>query len=357
MSAPLAADVTTRFATLVPPTYVPQHLKALGWGESSPCFVGDCHRCGGASTVLGQLFALRQLVSRGSSGGPWGQPPIPCGPRPTSFDCDGRGSWPQQKCHPLARFSLVGRCRRRRGQPGGVSTYRRRFGIYPSRQPCPSYCPSSGTNGGATRKGVRRRLFQVGVDPTPPYIPSQHSGRAPSHLARIGTRWNQGLSPNSRNPTNMDVSLAVPGQPVITTKLAKDVSQLCFMQGMNDLEGCLSPFSTSYPDQASVSKANYYNSFHDQQAMGGMSPMLTELINLKEAQARAIPMLYMELKEVFVAYHRLLQVLLGDSHPVAVGFRNLFNTLERIAMPRLLPTIKNAKACAQYMWFWLGAQG
>jgi hypothetical protein len=162
----------------------------------------------------------------------------------------------------------------------------------------------------------------------------------------------------------MDVSLKVPGKPVVTVELARDVSQLRFMQSMNDLDGCLSIFSTSYPDQASVTKANNHNSLHDHQSMGGLAATYTETINLKEAQARGIPTNYMELKEVLYAHHRLLQVLLGEAHPVSVGFLGLVEALERIAMSRLVPKLKDAKTCAQYMftihtymYVWLEAQG
>jgi hypothetical protein len=40
-NAPLATDVTTRFATLVPPPYVPQLLRALGQGAVSPRSLWD----------------------------------------------------------------------------------------------------------------------------------------------------------------------------------------------------------------------------------------------------------------------------------------------------------------------------
>jgi hypothetical protein len=303
-NAPLATDVTTRFATLVPPPYVPQLLRALGQGAVSPHSLWDIATDVAAHPQYSvSCLAFVNWCRVAVAGGLDANHPFHMAPgQPASIVMDAAMGHSRNAIHLLSFPQLAGVAAAAANpvvfQPIAdalasirvdnlVQTTAR--AAERAEAQLDKVSVATFFKSGLTRL---RRICQVNTPAELP--PIWHE------LARVGIKgFRQTLEMAVQEPpTNMDVSLAVPGRPVITAELAKDVSQFRFMQGMNDLEDCLSPFSTSYPDQASVSKANYYNSLHDQQSLGGMAPTLTEQINLKEAQARAIPMSYVELKEV-----------------------------------------------------------
>jgi hypothetical protein len=303
-NAPLATDVTTRFATLVPPPYVPQLLRALGQGAVSPRSLWDIATDVAAHPQYSvSCLAFVNWCRVAVAGGLDANHPFHMAPgQPASIVMDAAMGHSRNAIHLLSFPQLAGVAAAAANpvvfQPIAdalasirvdnlVQTTAR--AAERAEAQLDKVSVATFFKSGLTRL---RRICQVNTPAELP--PIWHE------LARVGIKgFRQTLEMAVQEPpTNMDVSLAVPGRPVITAELAKDVSQFRFMQGMNDLEDCLSPFSTSYPDQASVSKANYYNSLHDQQSLGGMAPTLTEQINLKEAQARAIPMSYVELKEV-----------------------------------------------------------
>jgi hypothetical protein len=158
-------------------------------------------------------------------------------------------------------------------------------------------------------------------------------------------------------------SLATVVCPVITTDLAKNIGQLCFFESEDDLEGCLLIFSMSFPNQASITAANYHNCLCDHHVAGGTSLTLMEAMDLKKAQARNIPTGWLDLHQVLGVHHRLLQILLGEAHSTAIAFQNLVQNMDRLAMSKFAPLLKDAKSCAEllftihtYMWAWTDEQ-
>jgi hypothetical protein len=164
-------------------------------------------------------------------------------------------------------------------------------------------------------------------------------------------------------PVDPHYSLATVVRPVITTDLAKNIGQLRFFESEDDLEGCLSIFATSFPNQASITAANYHNGLYDHHVAGSILMTLTEAMDLKKAQACNIPTGWLELRQVLGAHHHLLQILLGEAHGTAIAFGNLVQNMDRLAMSKFAPLLKDAKSCAElmftihtYMWAWTDEQ-
>jgi hypothetical protein len=137
-----------------------------------------------------------------------------------------------------------------------------------------------------------------------------------ARLAKVGLKHGRRvLAAAASEPPNSPLySLPTVGRPVISPELARSVVALQFCDGHNDLEGCLSIFAVLYPSQDSVTAANKQNGLYDQQANGATAPTRSDLLDGKKSRSLKLPMDWFQLRQVFGAYHRLLQILLGEDH-------------------------------------------
>jgi hypothetical protein len=136
------------------------------------------------------------------------------------------------------------------------------------------------------------------------------------------------------------------------------VVALQFCDGLDALEGCLSIFAVSYPSQDSVTAANERNGLYDQQATGTTAPTWSDLLDGKKSCSLKLPTDWFQLRQVFGAYHRLLQILLGEDHNLPLEILNLFKVMDH-----LNEWIKRAQQCAElmtsidiYTWSWVEQQ-
>jgi hypothetical protein len=158
-------------------------------------------------------------------------------------------------------------------------------------------------------------------------------------------------------------SLPTVGRPVISLELAHSVAALQFCNGHNDLEGFLSIFAVSYPSQDSVTAANERNGLYDQPANRTMAPNWSDLLNGKKSHSLKLPTDWFQLCQVFGAYHRLLQILLGEDHDLPLGILNLFKVMDHLAPIYLNEWFKGAQQCTElmtsidiYTWSWVKQQ-
>jgi hypothetical protein len=168
-----------------------------------------------------------------------------------------------------------------------------------------------------------------------------------AQLAKVGLKHGRRvLAAAASEPPNSPLySLPTVGRPVISLELVRSVVAHQFCDGHDDLEGCLSIFAVSYPSQDSVTAANEQNGLYDRQANGTTAPM------------------WFQLRQVFGAYHHLLQILLGEDHNLPLGILNLFKVMDHLAPIYPTDWIKGAQQCAKlmtsidiYTWSWVEQQ-
>ena len=108
--------------------------------------------------------------------------------------------------------------------------------------------------------------------------------------------------------------------PICSPDLAKDLGNLIFSAGSADLlENGISIFAISHPDQASEAKASERAGHYDGQMNGTAGLSLQDSIALKAAQRLQLPTTFLQLTWIIQAYHTLLQVVMGDYHPVVTA--------------------------------------
>jgi hypothetical protein len=90
---------------------------------------------------------------------------------------------------------------------------------------------------------------------------------------------------------------------------------------------------------------------------------VSDLLDMRKARALRLPVDWFQLHLVLGAYHRLLQILLGEDHLVPHGIRMLVGVLEDAAPVYLNHELKGAYKCAEvmtaintYMWSWADEQ-
>jgi hypothetical protein len=205
--------------------------------------------------------------------------------------------------------------------------------------------------------GTLRRLCQVAHDAALPPIWTR--------LARLGIKHGRRVleAAAQEPPADRTFSLPVVGRPVISPELSRAVTSLHFCRVWDDMDGCLSMFSVSYPDQASVAAVNERNGLYDQQTSGAALPSWGDLLDSKKSWALQLPVDWFQLRLVFLAFHRFLQILLGKQHIVPLGILNLFTVMEDLAASDLYKAMDGAKQCAElmtavdvYTWSWVDQQ-
>jgi hypothetical protein len=126
--------------------------------------------------------------------------------------------------------------------------------------------------------------------------------------------------------TDVEATLRPFVPPAVSVEVARAVSQLQFENGKDTLDGCLSIFALSYPDQPSILAANNLSSIVDLQSNGGVSLTHTELARQIKAQSVKLPTDWSQLRFLFSAYHHWLQVLLGEDHSLPRAFHALVDS-------------------------------
>jgi hypothetical protein len=161
--------------------------------------------------------------------------------------------------------------------------------------------------------------------------------------------------PASEPPATLLYSLPTMERPVISPKLARAMVALQFGEGPDDLEGCLSVFGVSHPNQASITAANKRSGLYDQQANG---THFTHLVRIAGRQ---------EIPVVAVA-HRLVPASprpwrLPPQHCLPVGILRLFTAMDKLALLYLNTWIKGPQQSAElmtsidiYTWSWVEQQ-
>jgi hypothetical protein len=153
----------------------------------------------------------------------------------------------------------------------------------------------------------------------------------------------------SEPPATLLYSLPTVERPVISPELARAVVTLQFGEGPEDLEGCLSVYDVSYPKQASVAAANERSGLYDQQANGTTAPTWSDLLDGKKSRSLQLPTDWFQLRLVLGAFHRWLQILLGEQHCLPVGILRLFTAMDKLAPLYLNAWIKGPQQCAELM--------
>jgi hypothetical protein len=186
-----------------------------------------------------------------------------------------------------------------------------------------------------------------------------------TRLAQLGIKHSRRVleAAAQEPPGDRTFSFPVVGRPVISPELSQSVTSLHFCRVRDDMEGCLSMFAVSYPDQASVAAANERNGLYDQQTSGAALPSWGDLLDSKKSRALQLPVDWFQLRLVFLAFHRFLQILLGEQHVIPLGILNLFTVMEDLAASDLYKAMDGAKQCTElmaavdvYTWSWADQQ-
>jgi hypothetical protein len=150
---------------------------------------------------------------------------------------------------------------------------------------------------------------------------------------------------------------------VISPELSRAVVALQFSGVRDDMEGCLSFFAATYPDQSSIAAANERHGLYDQQASGATAATWGDLLDSKKSRSLQLPVDYFQLELVLFAYHRWIQILLGEQHPVAMGIRSLVMAMGKLKAADLYEALKGPQRCAElmaaidvYTWSWADEQ-
>jgi hypothetical protein len=183
-----------------------------------------------------------------------------------------------------------------------------------------------------------------------------------ARLAKVGIKHARRVlaAAASEPPATLLYSLPTVERPVISPELARAVVALQFGEGPEDLEGCLSVYGVSYPNQASVAAANERSGLYDQQANGTTAPTWSDLLDGKKSRSLQLPTDWFQLRLVLGAFHRWLQILLGEQHCLPMGILRLFTALDKLAPLYLNAWIKGPQQCAElmtsidiYTWSWV----
>jgi hypothetical protein len=118
--------------------------------------------------------------------------------------------------------------------------------------------------------------------------------------------------------------------PVCSSELAKDIGALNFAApSRDDIMAGLSIFAVCHPDQASQQLASELAGHFDGQMSGVVAPSLAESIALKAAQGLQLPTQLLQLKWILAPYGLLLEVVLGQHHPVVASYNLFLRKFER----------------------------
>jgi hypothetical protein len=170
-----------------------------------------------------------------------------------------------------------------------------------------------------------------------------------AQMARVGIKHSRRIleAASREEPADREVSILPAGRPVISPELARAVVGLQFCNVLHDMEDCLSIFAVSYPDQASVAAANARIGLYDQSTSGAALPSWGDLLDSSKSRSLKLPTDWFQLRLVFIAYHRYLQILLGEQHAVPLGMLHLF---EEAAANYLYGAMDGAKSCTELMF-------
>jgi hypothetical protein len=176
-------------------------------------------------------------------------------------------------------------------------------------------------------------------------VPSHRRRELPhiwARLAKVGIKHARRVlvAAASKPPATLLYLLPTVERPVISPELACAVVALQFGKGPEDLKGCLLVYGVSNPNQASVAAANERSGLYDQQANGTAAPTWSDLLDGKKSCSLQLPTDWFQLRLVLGAFHRWLQILLGEQHCLPVGILRLFTAMDKLAPLHLNAWIK-----------------
>jgi hypothetical protein len=124
------------------------------------------------------------------------------------------------------------------------------------------------------------------------------------------------------------------------------------------MESCLSIYTVSFPNQSSMAASNERSGLYEEHNNG------TEIMDLRKARSLDVPTDWFQLRLVLGAYHRLVQILLGEQHCVPLGLLALIELMDDLAATAGLNTrFQGARPCAEFMctldiytWSWANQQ-
>jgi hypothetical protein len=131
--------------------------------------------------------------------------------------------------------------------------------------------------------------------------------------------------------SDTDLALRPLVEPVVSIDVAKDAGQLKFIDGRESSTGCLSIFSF-FPRPLSQRAATEAGNLFDQENVGGITFTLAESAKLRLIRAVKLPDSWPEIKRILFAYHRWLQVLLGENHGVPIAFQAMVEQMEGLSV-------------------------
>jgi hypothetical protein len=186
-----------------------------------------------------------------------------------------------------------------------------------------------------------------------------------AQLAKAGIKHGRRvLDAAAREPTaTYPLSLPAVGRPIISPELARAVVALRFFEVRDDMEGCLSVFAASYPDQASVAAMNMVTGLYDEQTNGTTAMAYGDLLDLSKSRTMKLPVDWFQLRQVLGAHQRWLEILLGETHVVPSDLLRLLGVMDHMAATDFNATCRGARPCAEimcaidtYTWSWADQQ-
>lgn len=151
-----------------------------------------------------------------------------------------------------------------------------------------------------------------------------------AHMAERGSREDRSSLAQFVRAPLVDPSrgLTPRVEPIITIALAQDIIFFRFAGSREDLQVGLSPFAVCFADQASMAAAAAANGLYDTQMLGSTAITQSETIAHREAQTLKLPTSWSGLRRCLAAYLRLLQVVLGEDHPVPLALHAFILALQ-----------------------------
>jgi hypothetical protein len=151
-------------------------------------------------------------------------------------------------------------------------------------------------------------------------------------------------------PDHPEVSLDPPGEVVISNALAIAIGTLNFGRGREDTTRCLGMSMICYPDQASIVAATTRNGLFRENAKElGATIAFDNILDESKAQVLNLPATGTQFLSVCFAFHRLLQILLGERHLAAVHFFALVRIFQRTIETELRDKVNSKFGCAGLM--------
>jgi hypothetical protein len=122
----------------------------------------------------------------------------------------------------------------------------------------------------------------------------------------------------------------------------------------DDMEGCLSVFVASYPNQASVAAMNIVTGLYDEQTNGTTAMAYGDLLDLSKSRTMKLPVDWFQLQQVLGAHQRWLEILLGEAHVVPSDLLRLLGDMDHMAATDFNAMCRGACVCDPHIHMELG---